>query len=77
MPRPKKKYMLPLVPPTIPAPVVVPQFFTVPQVAAYLSSTIASTRTWLKAQKIPRVKIGRRFIYKRSDIDQAWLRAAR
>lgn len=75
MPRPKKKFQI--VPPAIqPSPVVVPQFLNIAQAAVYLSATVTSTRRWLKAQKLRSAKVGRRFIYARSDIDKAWLRVA-
>jgi excisionase family DNA binding protein len=77
MPRLKKKYIQPIsVPVPAPAPAVTPEYLDVEQAAVYLSATITSARRWLKKQKLRSLKIGKRFTYKRADIDSAWKHAA-
>jgi hypothetical protein len=78
MPRRKKKYTDPPAAPVVPiatAPVAA-EYLDIPQAAAYLSATTTSARRWLKKQKLACAKIGRRFVYRRSDIDAVWQKVA-
>jgi excisionase family DNA binding protein len=77
MPRQKKKYTQPAaVPAPAPALNITPEYLDVDQAATYLSATATSARRWLKKQKLRCVKVGKRFTYKRADIDAAWRQAA-
>jgi len=56
--------------------VVLPEYLDIEQAAQYLSATVTSARRWLKNQQLRCVKIGKRFTYRRIDIDNACARKA-
>ena len=76
MPCLKKKYTQQSAVVTVSAATDKPEYLDVKQAAVHLSSTVTSARRWLQKQKLRCVKIGKRFTYKRSDIDTAWRQAA-
>ena len=77
MPRQKKKWMQPtaVVPPSVPASRINPEYLDIRQAAIYMSVTVWTIRRLLKSKKIQAKKIGKRFTVKRTDLDAYWQQA--
>ncbi len=77
MPRQKKKWTQPtaVVPPSLPAPRINPEYLDIRQAAIYMSVTVWTIRRLLKAGKIHAKKVGKRFTIKRTDLDVYWQQA--
>lgn len=52
------------------------KWFNIEDVAEYLSITEETARTWLKEGKLPAYRVGKRFKFKLSDIDE-WVRSGK
>ena len=52
-----------------PANPVVPRLLTIKQSAAYLSCAVWQIRTLLWAKEIPHIKLGKKFLIDRDDLD--------
>ena len=52
------------------------KWFNIEDVAEYLSITEETARTWLKEGKLPAYRVGKRFKFKLSDVDE-WVRSGK
>jgi excisionase family DNA binding protein len=73
MPALKKKYRTSAAPiaPAIPA-TAAPGYMNVREAATYLSIAVFTIRELIADGKLRHVKLGKRFIVKREDLDQLW-----
>lgn len=50
------------------------KWVNIEDVAEYLSITVDTARTWIKADMLPAYKVGKRYKFKLSEIDE-WVRS--
>ena len=51
-------------------PAVKPTTFSIPGAAAYVGIPAETMRWWLKQGRLPRIKVGRRVLVRKSDLDK-------
>lgn len=49
------------------------KWFNIEDIAEYLSITQDTARTWVREEKLPAYKVGRRYKFKLSEVDE-WVR---
>lgn len=52
------------------------KWVNIEDVAEYLSITVDTARTWMKNGKLPAYKVGKRYKFKLSEIDE-WVRSGK
>ncbi len=48
----------------------VPRLLSAPEAAQYLNLSIHTLRTWVSERRIPHIKLGRRVLFRQTDLDR-------
>lgn len=69
---PVKRRKLAVVEPPAEPPTVAQRLYRIPQAAAYLNCSVWAVRDLLRRKAVPKIKLGKKFLVDRSDLDR-WI----